>query len=418
MFRVFLLSLTGFLMTSALPALSAPLIEAESVLTTKRFQGGEGTEDRKLTAFGGACLGNGWGQEKGNWAEYAIEGTGAPATLHLRYARYPISGQRRWSDRFALKARIGEREGTIELPFTGDWELWRWVEVPLGNVSAGPQTLRLESLTENAPINIDALVLAPTGQTPPEVSRPLLFDGSRHLRIQLSPSMEALEMDKLFAIGEASYAFLKEYLGEEPSQRILVNIIGTVEKRDDHVGHSSGYSMYLEGARIWETGHNWVHEMTHTFQRDNGPWTTWLSEGEAWLTSYESQTSTFGDPAGAERISPAAFKARLPQYEKTLLVDGQNLMQFWGTPRLPREKTGAAYGFTNYLMGQLREKSDVGLMRRYRALLRAENAEAKAQFESATPEQRNAFVIDRLGRAANEDLRPLFQQWGFQLPPK
>jgi hypothetical protein len=418
MFRVFLLSLTGFLMPSALPALSAPLIEAESVLTTKRFQGGEGTEDRKLTAFGGACLGNGWGQEKGNWAEYAVEGTNGPATLHLRYARYPISGQRRWSDRFALKAKIGTQEGTIELPFTGDWELWRWVEMPIGNVSAGPQTLRIESLTGDAPINIDALVLAPTGQTPTEVSRPLLFDGSRHLRIQLSPSMQALEMDKLFAIGEASYAFLKEYLGEEPSQRILVNIIGPVEKRDDHVGHSSGYSMYLEGARIWETGHNWVHEMTHTFQRDNGPWTTWLSEGEAWLTSYESQTSTFGDPGGAERISPATFKARLPQYEKTLLVDGQNLMQFWGTPRLPREKIGAAYGFTNYLMGQLREKSDVGLMRRYRALLRAENAESRAKFESATPEQRNAFVIDRLGRAANEDLRPLFQQWGFQLPPK
>jgi hypothetical protein len=93
-------------------------------------------------------------------------------------------------------------------------------------------------------------------------------------------------------------------------------------------------------------------------------------------------------------------------------------MQFWGTPRLPREKIGAAYGFTNYLMGQLREKSDVGLMRRYRTLLRAESAESKAKFESATPEQRDAFVIDRLSRAANEDLRPLFQQWGFQLPPK
>lgn len=418
MFRVFLLGLMAFLMTNTSHTLAAPLIEAESVLTTKRFEGGERSEDRKLTAFGGACLGNGWGQMKSNWAEYALEGTGGTATLHLRYARYPISGQRRWNDRFTLKAKVGAQEGTIELPFTGDWELWRWVEIPLGNIPAGAQTLRIESLTDNAPINIDALVLAPTGQTPPEVSRPLLFDGSRHLRIQLSPSMEAMPMDRLFAIGEASYAFLKEYLGEEPSQRILINIIGPTEKRDDHVGHSSGYSMYLEGARIWETGHNWVHEMTHTFQRDNGPWTTWLSEGEAWLTSYESQTSAFGDPAGAERISPAAFKARLPQYEKSLLVDGQNLIQFWGTPKVPRDKIGAAYGFTNYLMGQLRERSDAGLMRRYRALLRAESAESKAQFEKVTPEQRNARVIDLLSRAAEKDLRPLFVQWGFQLPPK
>lgn len=211
MLRVFLLGLVAFLMINASPAFSA-LIEAESVFTTKRFEGGNPGEDRKLTAFGGACLGNGWGQTKGNWAEYVVEGTGGPATLHLRYARFPISGQRRWSDRFTLKAQAGEREGIIELPFTDDWELWRWVEVPLGNVPAGPQTLRIESLTDNAPINIDALVLAPIGQTPPEVLRPLLFDGSRHLRIQLSPSMEPMPIDRLFAIGEASYAFLKEYL--------------------------------------------------------------------------------------------------------------------------------------------------------------------------------------------------------------
>lgn len=405
----------------AVPA-RAGLIEAESAITTQRFVGGDNAPDRKLTAFGGACLGNGWGRVRGNWAEYDVDGTNGPATLHLRYARFPISGRTQWNPRFELKVSVGQgpetRSKTIELPFTGDWELWRWVEIPLGAVGAGTQKLRIESVTENAPINIDAVVLAPTGQTPAEVARPLLFDGSKHLRIQLSPSVPPLEMDRLFAIGEASYAFLKEYLGEEPKQRILVNIIGPVEQRDDHVGHSSGYSMYLEGKRIWDTGHNWVHEMTHCFQRDNGPWTTWLSEGEAWLTSYESETQVFGDPAGAEEISPDAFKARLPQYQKALLVNGQNLVQFWGTPQLPREKLGAAYGFTNYLMGQLRQRSDEGLMRRYRALLRAESPESKARFETATPQERDAIIVERLSRAAAQDWRPLFTEWGFHLDAK
>jgi hypothetical protein len=392
----------------------AALIEAESVLATKQFHGSDGQEDRKLTAFGGACLGNGWGVARGDWAQYETEGGGA-MTLHLRYARHPISGQRQWSRDFQLKAKLGDIERTISLPFTGDWELWRWVQIPIGDVPAGKQTLRIESLTENAPINIDALALAPAEQTPPEVARPLLFDGSKHLRIQLSPSMGALEMDKLFAVGEASYAFLKEYLGEEPSQRILINIIGPTEKRNDHVGHSIGYSMYLEGARIHETGHNWVHEMTHCFQRDSGPWNTWLSEAEAWLTSYESETAVFGDAAGAEAIGPAAFAARLPRYQAALIVDNRNLIQFWGTPQLPREKISAAYGFTNYLLGQLRLKSDAGLMKRYRALLK-EDAKLNRP-APATLEERDALIVDRLGRAAGQDFRPLFEEWRFRLSP-
>jgi len=290
------------------------------------------------------------------------------------------------------------------------------MEVPLGNVVAGPQTLRLESMTENAPINIDALVLAPAGQVPPEVARPLLFDGSKHIRIQLSPSVQPLEVDKLFAIGEASYSFLKEYLGEETTQRITVNIIAPAEQGNEHVGHSSGYSMYLEAGRILDTSHNWVHEMTHCFQRSSGPWPTWLSEGEAWLTSYEAETAVFGSPTGAECISPAAFAARLPEYQAALLVDGHNLLQFWGTPELPSSKLPAAYGFTNYMLGQLRQRGGPELMRRYRALLR-QDAKPNAGATARTTAQSDAIVVDRLSRAAGEDLRPLFTQWGFQLAP-
>ncbi len=150
-----------FFAAGAAPVCAAPLIEAESVITTRRYAGGDDAPDRKLTAFGGACLGNGWGNVRGNWAEYDVAGTAGPATLHLRYARHAISGQRQWSPHFSLKVSVGganenAKTGTIELPFTSDWELWRWVEVPLGEIAAGAQTLRLESLTENAPINISS----------------------------------------------------------------------------------------------------------------------------------------------------------------------------------------------------------------------------------------------------------------------
>ncbi|MBV9470368.1 MAG: hypothetical protein JO316_12855 [Abitibacteriaceae bacterium] len=85
----------------ALPsALAAPLIEAESALATGRIHGGDGTVDRKLTAFGGACMGSGWGRVRGDWMEYTVEGNNGPAVLYLRYARHSISGHTQWSPGF------------------------------------------------------------------------------------------------------------------------------------------------------------------------------------------------------------------------------------------------------------------------------------------------------------------------------
>ena len=274
-------------------------------------------------------------------------------------------------------------------------------------------TLRLEAL-EGGPVNLDALMVSAASQTPPQVARPLLFDGSRHLRIQLSPSVAPLAVDQLFAIGEATYGFLRDYLGEEPAQRLTVHVIAPAEKRDDFVGHSIGYALYLEEAHILDTSHNWVHEMTHCFQRGSGSWPTWLSEGEAWLTYYEAETALWGRTPEQITFSPALFQKRLPEVRRQLVQDERNWLQHWGQPNFPSAKTSAAYSFANHILATLRQQCGPELMKNYRALLRQEFKNQPDQ-EQLPVEKRDATVVNRLSRAAGQDLKPLFLQWQFQL---
>ncbi len=411
-------------------AAPVPLIEAESALGAGRARGGAARPDRKLTAFGGACLGNGWGRARGDWAEYTVTLPRGQASLHLRYARLARPAQTTNAGASTanapaantpaatrLRVRVGGLERIVALPATGDWELWRWIEVPLGDVSkvaGGQGTLRLEAMDGGQPINLDALVVAPIGAVPPEVARRLLFDGSRHVRIQFSPGVRLRETDRLFAVAEAAYAFLHDYLGEEPAQRLTVHVIAEAERKNDFVGHSSGYAIYLDEEHIFETGHNWVHEMTHCFQRGPGRWPAWLSEGEAWLTYYEAETALFGRDRAQIALPPERFASRLPRLRDTLTVNGQNTIQLWGEAGFPDERVGAAYGFANYMLSELRRLYGPGLMRRYRALLRAE---AGNEANAADAIARDTIVVERLGRAAGADLRPLFRGWGFQLKP-
>ncbi|MDF2441763.1 MAG: C-terminal domain, partial [Abditibacteriota bacterium] len=394
---------------------AATFIEAESSVA----RSATGSPDRKFTAYGGACLGNDWGSRDGDWAEYAFEAPGGETSVFVRYAWQNRSGNTSLAAMPPrLRVRCNGAEQVVVLPETGAWDVWNWARVPLGVVNAGAQTLRLEALQSDAPLNLDALVVARAGETPAEVKRPLIFEGSRHIRIQLSPGVKPLETDKLFAIGEATYGFLRDYLGEEPAQRLTVHVIARAEQRDEHVGHSIGYAIYLEEARILDTGHNWVHEITHCFQR-GGAWPTWLSEGEAWLTYYEAESALFGRSRQDIAFSPSLWRQRLPQARATLIVDGRNELQKWGQPGFPATKTRAAYDFANHILAELHQRYGPSLMRRYRALVREEiareeslhaqnGASSSSRSTQLSIEQRDGVVVDRLSRAAGADLRPLF----------
>lgn len=378
--------------------------------------------DRKLTAWGGACLGNDWGGAIGDWARFDAQSSGGPQVLHLRYARAPREPEPDARLRVSIEGAEGAEgaEGVasrdVALPATGEWDLWRWIAIPVGSVAPGACRLRLESLALAA-LNLDALVLSPAGLTPPEVARRLIFEAPGEkpaLRVQLGPDTANLDGKELLARARATFDFLSKYLGEEPSRALTVNIIGPEQAGRDFIGHANGHEMYLEAARAGDTGHNWVHEMTHCFQREAGPWPTWLSEGEAWLAYYQAESALWHRAPGEVRLTPAFFRERLPQYQAALVVDGRNLLQRWGQPDFPSDKVGAAYGLANFILGDLSQKFGPDLMKKYRALLRQDYARGQRDAQGSVQE-RDAAVVARLGRAAGQDLRPLFRSWGFSL---
>ena len=397
----------------ASPARSQPLIQAESALESRQVLGGDLAPDRKLSAWGGACLGNDWGRRIGDYARFSIQSSGGPQVLHLRYARVARQGEP------VAKLRASIANATpidFELPETPEWDVWRWLSVPLGAIARGEQMLQLESLTQ-APLNLDALVVAPQGQVPPEVALRLLFESAEaeaRVRVQLSPGVGEVDGEKLLARAREVYESLHKYLGEEPERAITVHIIGPDQAGANFVGHANGLEMYLEAARAEDTGHNWVHEMTHCFQRASGDWPTWLSEGEAWLAYYDAESELWKREPAEITFSPAYFRERLPQYRAALIVDERNWLQRWGQPDFPRDKVGAAYGFSNFILGELRQKFGPELMKRYRALLRADYQAGKRD-GNGTVEERDTRVVERLGRASGENLKPLFRGWGFGL---
>lgn len=402
---------------AASPACAQDLVQAESALDARQVLGGDLVPDRKLSAWGGACLGNDWGRKIGDHARFSIQLSGGLQVLYVRYARVTRPGE----PIAKLRASIaGATRATFDLPETPEWDVWRWVSIPLGPVARGKHTLQLESLAQ-APLNIDALVVAPVGAPPPSVARRLLFESpeahARKVRVQLSPGVKKADGDELLERAREVYGFLSKYLGEEPERAVTIHIIGPDQAGPDFVGHANGLEMYLEAARAEDTGHNWVHEMTHCFQRGTGNWPTWLSEGEAWLTYYEAEAELWKREPAQITFSPAYFRERLPRYRAALVTEGRNLLQRWGQADFPGEKVGAAYGFSNFILGDLRESYGPGFIKRYRALLRQDYAAGKRD-DAGTPEERDARVVERLGRACGADLRARFEGWGFRLEPR
>ena len=406
--------LTFVLALAAFPAHAQPLIQAESALEARQVLGGDLTPDRKLSAWGGAALGNDWGRKIGDHARFSIQSGGGLQVLHLRYARVTRAGE----PVAKLRASIaGAAPVDFDLPETPEWDVWRWLSIPLGAIPRGEHTLQLESLAQ-APLNLDALIVAPQGAVPPDVARRLLFESPEApVRVQLSPGTREADGEKLLARAREVYEFLHKYLGEEPTRTITVHLIGPDQAGADFVGHANGLEMYLEAARAKDTGHNWVHEMTHCFQRGAGNWPTWLSEGEAWLAYYDAEVELWKREPAQITFSPAYFREQLPRYRAALVVDRRNLLQRWGQADFPGEKVGAAYGFSNFILGDLRESYGPGFIKRYRALLRADHAAGKRD-DAGAVEERDARVVERLGRACGADLRARFESWGFQLEPR
>lgn len=126
-------------------------------------QSGSDAADLKPAASNGHCLGMGWGNRRGDFAEYEVD---LPfdlprAVLYLRYAR-----EGRWPaelDVYTSGKLIGPSPSLVLKP-TGGWGYttgeWKYQKLPLGAMEAGKYTIKFVSLVDDGGVNIDGFFIA------------------------------------------------------------------------------------------------------------------------------------------------------------------------------------------------------------------------------------------------------------------
>ncbi len=124
-------------------------------------QAGSGDVDIKPGASGGQVLGASWGGTAGDYAVFSnivIAATIPTAWLHVRYGQSFGTGP-------VLRVVLdGEDAGRLVLARTAGW-LERWADggvahVPLGELSAGVHTLRIEAISNSQDVNLDWVSIA------------------------------------------------------------------------------------------------------------------------------------------------------------------------------------------------------------------------------------------------------------------
>lgn len=126
-------------------------------------QSGSGGPDSKGAASNSQCLGMGWGNRRGNFAEYevTIPSDLPRAVLYLRYAR-----EGRWAaelDVYASGKLVGSSPSLVLKP-TGGWGYtaseWKYHKLPLGSMEAGKYTVKFVSQLDDGVVNIDGFFIA------------------------------------------------------------------------------------------------------------------------------------------------------------------------------------------------------------------------------------------------------------------
>jgi hypothetical protein len=101
--------------------------------------------------------------------------------------------------------------------------------------------------------------------------------------IVLSEGEGDFDYVRVYQLLKAQYDFLVKFFGRKPTQPIVVHV------GPDQGGYSNGYDMWLESGRIYDTSHNYAHEMMHCFCRDYGAFPNWLFEQLADIAYCESE---------------------------------------------------------------------------------------------------------------------------------
>jgi len=310
-----------------------------------------------------------------------------------------------------------------------------YAQVSLGSLDHGVHRVRLRAgqdrtaattaKTRRGHILLDRLVLSPSAVAPTEETQTFNSSAAPHFKIRLSPGVQLPdESEKVFALLEVIREYMVERYGFEPADPQFYNLISRECWGDPHKGgYATGDNIYIPEDTTLRDLSVIMHELSHNFDRDLGFNPPWFGEGKSFPIYLQFTEDTrrryreFQSPHAKNSLS--AGEAAWSQLEH----NGENLLQYWGTPDFPywgrtpdgRDLTIYGYQAANWLCYELsRFIGNRTWLEDYSSLIRQEIAN-KTYFMPSDRSAANSVIVDYFQRSSDKDVVSFFTSKHFKL---
>ncbi len=358
------------------------------------------------------------------------------ALLNLRYAAYPRGQQRKEP----AGGGDGEESNTLcrmgvavdgrslieplELKVTGSRNDFTYARLPLGNLSFGWHEIRLEPPPTRSALFLDRIVLSDARSAPTEESK--IFDSAAapHFKIRLSPGVRLPDdSEEIFALLEVVRSYMVAHYGFAPTVTQYYNVIARECWGDPHKGgYATGDNLYIPEETAARNLAVIMHELSHNFDRGMGFNPPWFGEGKSFPIYVKFTRDTRGRYRAHQSPHTKRDMVQGGVAFDNLEVDGDNLLQYWGTPRFPywqklpdgRDLTALGYQAANWLCWELSLFLGEGWLIDYFTLLR-KDLDDKTFFLPKEREAANSVVVDYFARSSGKDAWSFFKDRRFKL---
>lgn len=348
------------------------------------------------------------------------------AVLSLRYAAVPRRRGAPSPEGTRLAVSIDGRKmgDDLHLPPTPSINDFAYAAVTVGDLAWGWHEVRLKSLAVAGNVVLDRIELSCPDAAPKEETKIYDTPLAPHFRIRLSPGVQLPEnAEEIFALLETLRQYMVHHYGFEPADPLFYNLISRECWGDPHKGgYATGDNLYVPEETTARGLATIMHEMSHNFDVGQGFNPPWFGEGKSFpiFLKFSRETGIqyreFQNPLS--RQSPVAGEEAYVALE----VNGENLLQYWGTPRFPywgklsdgRDLTSLGYRASNWFCRKLSDHLGETWLRDYFTLLRKE-IEEKIFYMPRDRVEANSVIVDYFTRSSKKNVTSFFVKKGFRV---
>jgi len=347
------------------------------------------------------------------------------ALLSVRYATHRRDGAGQ-NALCSLRVDVDGRSqaGTLDINDSGSRNDFVYARLPLGELSFGWHEIRIEPPAARGTVFFDRIVLSDARNAPQEESKIVDSDAAPHFKIRLSPGVRLPDnSEEIFALLEVLRTYMVEHYGFEPILTQYYNLIARECWGDPHKGgYATGDNLYVPEETTARNLAVIMHELSHNFDKGMGFNPPWFGEGKSFPIYVKFTRDTKGQYRAHQSPHMKRDMTQGGVAFDQLEVDGENLLQYWGTPKFPywgklpdgRNVTVLGYQASNWLCWELSLFLGEGWLKNYFTLLRKE-IDDKTFFLSKERVAANSVVVDYFARSSGKDGRTFFEDHRFRL---